>query len=200
MKVYPKAQSVRNELNLRQGIKSSVPNSKQLIAGIYTLYKIGTSNTEEYTEEYTEGDSSKIRLKNPLGPKIIDFYQAQLTNSAIDEVDFLNQINQSPLFNSLVEHLQVAIQLIWRLAEIDFVVDRSGASERTGGNRYNRKLVFSTNLDIIDNVLIDETGIVNEETKNLLFYYLTSQELTINSVTESKLVKTITVFSEENTI
>lgn len=52
MKVNPKSLTNRDELNLRQGIKSSLPNMEQLVATIYTLFKISNTSSLEYSEEY----------------------------------------------------------------------------------------------------------------------------------------------------
>ena len=198
MKVNPKSLTIRDELNLRQGIKSSLPNMEQLVATIYTLFKISNTSSLEYSEEYNSQSKTAIRLINQLNQPLCTFFQNQLTSSSTSESDFLSSFNESPLFNAQLEPLQVAIQLFWKLGEIDFVADMASSSERTGGNRYNKKLIFSTNLDIIDNVLTDKDGNLEEETKNLLFNYISSSSssLATNNI-ENKLIKSLTVFSEE---
>ena len=196
MKVNPKSLTNRDELNLRQGIKSSLPNMEQLVATIYTLFKTSNTSSLEYSEEYNSQSKTAIRLINQLNQPLSTFFQNQLTSSSTSESDFLSSFNESPLFNAQLEPLQVAIQLFWKLGEIDFVADMASSTERTGGNRYNKKLIFSTNLDIIDNVLTDKDGNLEEETKNLLFNYITSSSLPTNNI-ENKLIKSLTVFSEE---
>lgn len=196
MIVNPKELTVREELNLRQGIKSSLPNMEFLIASVYTLFKISTSSDTVFTEEFNHQGKTKIKLESSLEPLIFNFFQDQITNSAISQSDFLNSFNNSPLFSAQLEPLQVAIQLFWRLGEINFVQDMASSTERTGGERFNKHLIFSTNLDIIDNILTNENSLVEEETKNLLFNYITGKTLATNN-TENKLIKTLTVFSEE---
>ncbi len=196
MKVNPKSLTNRDDLNLRQGIKSSLPNMEQLVATIYTLFKISTTSSLEYSEEYNSQSKTAIRLISQLNQPLSTFFQNQLTSSSTSESDFLSIFNESPLFNAQLEPLQVAIQLFWKLGEIDFVADMASSTERTGGSRYNKKIIFSTNLDIIDNVLTDKDGNLEEETKNLLFNYITSSSLATNNI-ENKLIKSLTVFSEE---
>lgn len=196
MKVNPKSLTNRDELNLRQGIKSSLPKMEQLVATIYTLFKISNTSSLEYSEEYNSQSKTAIRLITQLNQPLSTFFQNQLTLSTTNESDFLLSFNASPLFNAQLEPLQVAIQLFWKLGEIDFVTNLASSTERTGGNRYNKKLIFSTYLDIIDNVLTDKDGNLEEETKNLLFNYITSSSLATNNI-ENKLIKSLTVFSEE---
>ncbi|WP_299064958.1 AAA family ATPase [uncultured Polaribacter sp.] len=196
MKVNPKTLTPREELNLRQGIKSSLPNMEFLIASIYTLFKICTPSKISFTEEYTHQGKTKIRLENSLESQLFSFFQNQISTSGISQSDLLTEYNKSPLFTAQIEALQVAIQLYWKLGEINFVQDMASSTERTGGERFNKNLIFSTNLDIIDNVLTDENNQVAEETKNLIFNYITGKSLTKNNL-EQKLIKVLTVFSEE---
>lgn len=196
MKVNPKPLTIRDELNLRQGIKSSLPNMKFLIASVYTLFKISNSSNLNYSKEFTEQSKTKMKLVNNLEKSLFSFFQNQITNSDIAQEGFLKRFNESPMFTAQLEPLQVAIQLFWRLGEISFVQDIASSTERKGGERFNKKLIFSTNLDIIDDVLTSGNNQIEEETKNLIFNYLTKENLTTNNA-EQKLIRTLTVFSEE---
>jgi len=196
MMVNPKILTTREELNLRQGIKSSLPNMEFLIASIYTLFKICTPSKINFTEEYTHQGKTKIRLENSLESQLFSFFQNQITNSGITQSNLLVEYNKSPLFSAQLEPLQVAIQLFWKLGEISFVQNMASSRERTGGERFNKNFIFSTNLDIIDNILSNENNQVEEKTKNLIFNYITKKTLSTNKL-EQKLIKVLTVFSEE---
>jgi len=196
MMVNPKILTTREELNLRQGIKSSLPNMEFLIASIYTLFKICTPSKINFTEEYTHQGKTKIRLENSLESQLFSFFQNQITNSGITQSNLLVEYNKSPLFSAQLEPLQVAIQLFWKLGEISFVQNMASSRERTGGERFNKNFIFSTNLDIIDNILTNENNQVEEKTKNLIFNYITKKTLSTNKL-EQKLIKVLTVFSEE---
>lgn len=196
MIVNPKEITVREELNLRQGIKSSLPNMEFLFASVYTLFKITPTSNNNFTEEFIQQGKTKIKLASSLEQLLFAFFQNQITNASISQSDFLNKFNEAPLFTAQLEPLQVAIQLFWKLGEIDFVKSMASSTERTGGERFNKRLVFSTNLDIIDTVLSNEKSQIEDETKNLIFNYISGQTLTTNN-TEQKLIKILTVFSEE---
>ncbi len=193
----PKPITPRKEINLRHGIKSSLPKMKTLFASVYTLYKISPNNSLiEYSKEIDQSGSTKIQLIDALHAELFAFFENQLTTSTITQNDFLIQFNQSPLFTSQLEALQVALQLYWKLGEIDFVINMASSKERTGGKRFNKKINFSINIDIIDNVLTNENIELTEETKNLIFNYITQKGLPTSNI-EQKLIKTLTVLSEE---
>ena len=196
MKVNPKALTIREELNLRQGIKSSLPNMEQLIASIFTLFKISDSSDLKYTEEYSNQGKTAIKLIDNLEQPLIAFFQNQLTSSSMNQTDLLTNFNKIPLFTAQLESLQVVIQLFWKLGEINFVRDMASSTERKERHRYNKSIIFSTNLDIIESVITDKDGNFEEETKNLLFNYINNASLTTNNI-ESKLIKLLTVFSED---
>jgi hypothetical protein len=203
MKVNPKELTIREELKLKLGIKSSVPNAKSLIMSIYTFYKISKSSTIEYSEEYSLNGATKVRLHSSLTSEMLSFFADQISISNLNDDTFIDRLNSSPLFEGKLDHIGVAIQLIWKLGEINFVdntvtIDkergtRDGAAHT---DRFNRKLTFSTNMDIIDNVLSNENGILEGDVKNLLFNYITGENLNISNI-EIKLIKILTVFSEE---
>ena len=59
-----------------------------------------------------------------------------------------DRINQSPLFKSQCESLQVGLELFLHLGKIDFV--ENGKQERKGENRYNKMLAFSDKMLVLD--------------------------------------------------
>lgn len=196
MKVNPKALTNRNELNLKQGIKSSLPKMKVLFASIYTLYKISPSSKLVYTSEKLVGGKTEINLISTLEPSLQTFFTTQLTSSGITSAQLLDFLNKSPLFTAQLEALQVAIQLFWKLGEVHFDQNMADSTERTGGNRFDKTISFSTNLDLIDSILTDDLGALKTDSLNLIFNYLTDSTLPTGNI-ETKLVKTLTVFSEE---
>ena len=196
MKVNPKSFTQRDEINLRQGIKSSLPNMKALFASVYTLFKISPSSHVIFSEETKIKGSTLLKIHKSLELALYAFYEKQLLNSEMSQSEFLGIFNSNPIFTAQLEALQVAIQLFWKLGEVNFVESMASSTERTGGNRYNKSMNFSTNLDIIDTVLTNDDGQIDEQTKNLIFNYLTNKSLPTSSK-ENKLKRTLTVFSEE---
>ncbi|MCX2718757.1 McrB family protein [Lentiprolixibacter aurantiacus] len=196
MKVGPVKITPREGLNLRLGIKSSMNNLAQLFGSLFTLYKFGNS-TLEYSEEFVSDNNTQIRLKSELNDPLLDFYRVQLQNSGIADNDFIDLINDSPLFKKQLEPLQVTIELFWKLAKVYFTDDTLPESkERTGGDRFAKSLEFSSNLDIIDCMFLNNANQLTEEGKNLLFNLITNQNLPDGGL-EDKLRRVLTVFSEE---
>ena len=196
MKVNPKLFTQRDEINLRQGIKSSLPNMKALFASVYTLFKISPTSHVIFSEETKSKGSTLLKIHNSFELALYAFYEKQLLNSEMSQSEFLGIFNSNPIFSAQLEALQVAIQLFWKLGEVNFVESMASSTERTGRNRYNKSMNFSTNLDIIDTVLTNDDGQIDEQTKNLIFNYLTNKSLPTSSK-ENKLKRTLTVFSEE---
>jgi hypothetical protein len=100
MKVLPKSIVERRELNLRQGIKSSLSNIRSIVALVYTLYR---SNNRKAVVEYSGStNGGLIKLQSTLENSI-------KTLLGLDDLTF---INDNPLFKSQMEALQVGIELI----------------------------------------------------------------------------------------
>ena len=81
-----------------------------------------------------------------------------------------DRINQSPLFKSQCEALQVGLELFLHLGKIDFV--ENGKQERKGENRYNKMLAFSDKMLVLDAYLSMQT----EYTDSLLNNWLNGEE------------------------
>ena len=135
----PKSIVERRELNLRQGIKSSLSNIRSIVALVYTLYR---SNNRKAVVEYSEStNGGLIKLQSTLENSI-------KTLLGLDDLTF---INDNPLFKSQMEALQVGIELIFKLGKVEFIDGTLASSaERTGGNRYNKRIRFGINIQIID--------------------------------------------------
>lgn len=81
-----------------------------------------------------------------------------------------DRINQSPLFKSQCEALQVGLELFLHLGKIDFV--ENGKQERTGANRYNKLIAFSDKMLVLDAYLSMQA----EYTDSLLNNWLNGDE------------------------
>lgn len=139
--VFPSSLIHRDNPNQRLGIKSSLNSFKQLIASLYIIYKVAELPKKViYSEEFDESGNVAIRLERHLAEKIKMAFP-QLSHA-------VERINDSPLFKSQCEALQVGLELFLHLAKVAFVND--GRQERTGANRYDKSLSFSDNMLIID--------------------------------------------------
>ena len=150
--VFPSLLVHRDNPNLRLGIKSSLNSFKQLLASLYIIYKSSQNASSVcYSEEVQDGANTAICLNKQL--------LLSIQNHFSDLSDVQERIEKSPLFKSQCEALQVGLELFLHLAKIDFVDD--GRQERTGVNRYNKKLAFSDKMLIIDAYLSSQKQIAS---------------------------------------
>ena len=181
MKVLPKSIIERRELNLRQGIKSSLSNIRSIIALVYTLYR---SNNRKAVVEYSEStNGGQIKLHSTLENSIKTFLG----------IDDLTSINNNPLFKSQMEALQVGIELIFKLGKVEFIDSTLASSaERSGRNRYNKRIRFGTNIQIIDTFLSSYEA----DLSTFLRKWLLNQESEKREIDEG-VKRLLTIFSEE---
>ena len=181
MKVLPKSIVERRELNLRQGIKSSLSSIRSIIALVYTLYR---GNNRKAVVEYSEStNGGQIKLHSTLENSIKTFLG----------IDDLTSINNNPLFKSQMEALQVGIELIFKLGKVEFIDSTLASSaERTGGNRYNKRIRFGTNIQIVDTFLSSYEA----DLSMFLRKWLQNQESEKREIDDG-IKKLLTIFSEE---
>lgn len=147
----PDNMSVYDELNLKLGIKSSLPHVKSAVALILLFWECSIKSAElQYSVQ--SGDKIVINpnLKTAIKNKLAQICKQDGIN--IDTV--IGAINNNSLFKSQMESLIVAFELIWKLAKISFIdEDKTASAERTGGIRYPKKLIYTVNADIIDTLI-----------------------------------------------
>ena len=161
--VFPSSLIYRENPNLRLGIKSSLNSFKQLLASLYIIYKsCANPSNVLFSEEVNVGDNIAICLSKKLLVRINEQFP-QLPN-------LQDRINQSPLFKSQCEALQVGLELFLHLGKIDFV--ENGKQERTGANRYNKLIAFSDKMLVLDAYL----SMQSEYTDSLLNNWLNGDE------------------------
>ena len=161
--VFPSSLIYRENPNLRLGIKSSLNSFKQLLASLYIIYKsCANPSNVLFSEEVNVGDNIAICLSKKLLVRINEQFP-QLPN-------LQDRINQSPLFKSQCEALQVGLELFLHLGKIDFV--DNGKQERTGANRYNKLIAFSDKMLVLDAYLSMQA----EYTDSLLNNWLNGEE------------------------
>lgn len=184
MKITPASLIERGELNLRQGIKSSLNDLRSIVAMLYAIYLASDKKAIiEYTQEYIYEGKTKITLNNELRNKLNSLFP-RISNDSIDRV---------PIFTSQMEALQVGIELFLRLGKVTFVGGHPASSERTGGNRFNKVIKFGTNIKLIDLYLSAYTELQKEE---LLNKWINNEDPSDNTVSEG-LKQILTIFSEE---
>lgn len=184
MKTNPTTLIERGELNLRQGIKSSLSNLRSVVAMLYGIYLASDKKTiVEYSKEYTQAGTTKIKLNDELRHKLKTLIPA-ISNESIDIV---------PIFTSQMEALQVGIELFFKLGKISFVEGHPDSSERAGGNRFNKVIKFGTNIKLIDLYLSTYT---TSQRDDLLNHWINNNDPSDGIVSDG-LKQILTIFSEE---
>lgn len=134
----------RPKIVSKMGIKSSLSNLRQVISLSYLLYKFSEDKDDcIYADE--ESHSGKISLK--LNKEYRDAINTYLGN------DLSANLESNPLFTAQIEHIMVWMSIMVKLAKVSFVKMTNMASERTGGNRYAKKLSFTSNMLLLDLII-----------------------------------------------
>ncbi len=140
-----------NELDLKLGIKSSLPHVKSTI-GLSILLWECSNHPHELIYSVSNGDS--ICMPEDLVQWVSDELSETCADEQIDINDLRSTIESNQLYKSQIEALMVAFELIWKIAKVEFTDDtRITSAERTGGSRYPKKLKYTTNIDIIHSII-----------------------------------------------
>ncbi|MDQ9168802.1 AAA family ATPase [Oxalobacteraceae bacterium R-40] len=94
-----------------------------------------------------------------------------------------------------MEPLQVALELTWKLCEVEFVDGFGDSKERTGGVRYLKNLKFSVYMDLLNELLTDLGNVFLPDVFNLLLSWLDNKSSP--GAYEEKLLKVLTVLTED---
>lgn len=147
----PENLSVYDELDLKLGIKSSLPHVKGTIALAILLWECADRPSELI---YSQQNGDGIVMTDELDQWVVDAFFEICQEDEISLEALVAGINENQLFKSQMEALIVAFELVWKLAKVSFVEDGKAASaERTGGTRYPKKLLFTVNADIIHSLI-----------------------------------------------
>lgn len=177
------------DIDLKLGIKSSLPNVKATLALLILMWK---SEGCPAKIQYSIQDGNTIRISDEIMDRLSAYSSTVYSAHGVSEDDFRQTVNNNQLVKSQMEALIVALELIWKLCKIDFQ-DQSKAfsAERTGGVRFPKEINYTSNMDIIDAV-ISET---EENHKAILLNWL-GLNIPIGEL-EDKLLRTVlTALSE----
>ena len=188
----PNQLTERESIDPKLAVGSSLPNPKGLLAIVLALYLV---NEEKDYLDYSDKSGNTITLKPSLITSLKAFFNG-ITGYNATEIDSLASAN--PLVEMQIEPLQVPLQLFWKIAKINILGTDSSSGERTGGVRFPKELFFTTNMDILKNVISNENGDITNTGKELIYSWLTNNNTPTSSINiEQKLTKTLSVFSEE---
>ena len=139
------------EVDLKLGIKSSLPHVKSSIAMSILFWECDEQPAEL---EYSVSEGNGIKIRDELLNSILRCLENIFSEREIDLDKVTDMINQNQLFKSQMEALMVAFELIWKLAKVSFCdISKPSSAERTGMIRYPKKLIYTSNIDILHSVI-----------------------------------------------
>ena len=142
---------VYDKLDLKLGIKSSLPNVKKTLALLILLWE---SNNRPSELLYSKPNGDSIIASDDVIQNLKTYCGDIYREANYTDDDAIGIVNDNQLFKSQLEALIVAFELVWKIAKVEFVDSTKAASaERTGGIRYPKKLNYTIYMDIIHSVI-----------------------------------------------
>ena len=197
--IYPKEILRPNPITARLGIKSSFKNAKRNI-GLLVLLWMANDKLYKYSFFKTKGET--IVLKEDYLKKLYNYIKPNLINAQSYD-DFSLSINKFELLTAQLEQIQVAFQLVWRLAAISFEdQELPDSKERTGNKRYPKIVTYTSNLDLIIDSFIGQEELLKSV---LIRWILPKVDISFNNQLdddqmnrgEEKLLKILSLLSDQ---
>lgn len=173
-------------IDLKLGIKSSLPKAKATLALLMLLWDC---EDEPADIIYAVEDGDGLKLVPEIEERILNRLQG--INAAYTAEQLHEVLSTNCLLTSQLEHLMVALELIWRVARIRFVTQIPNSAERTGLKRFPKHIYFTSNMDIVGAL----TG-SDEKFLRVLFSWL-GIAVDADEAVEARLIRVLTAFSEE---
>ena len=128
----------------RLGIKSSLPDHLQAFVTAYLIWKTNDKPVAiEYSEEYIDAGITKIKFKD----SIVSAFTHLMSRHSSYSTDLFDN-NQ--LLTAQTEHLQVGLLNCYKTAYVTLINSSSSSAERSGKNRYGKKLEYTSFIDLFD--------------------------------------------------
>ncbi|MDY5159677.1 McrB family protein [Actinotignum urinale] len=191
MSVLPKQLKKYPEIDLKLGIKSSLPHPKATLALTIMLWEVSDgASTIHYSESIGNG---QLAIDSVWQKKLIDRYSSTYNQSGVSDADFLQTINNNCLVKSQLEALVVALALVWRLAKVDFVENKPASSERTGKERFDKKLLYTKNIDVVHLLMKQDKDAFDR----VLLNWIGLSSVSVDNRKELDFLNLLSNFSEE---
>lgn len=176
-------------LDARLVTKTSLPKPRAAIALLLLLW-------------FQNGKPSSIVYGRPSGAAsdggivddgVINAVQnyAASHNQSLNEDEIAAFLKGNPLLESQMESLNSAFELVWQLGTFSFTDQTLGrTAERTGGIRYQKRVRYSANLDLV-NILSEP----NPDSFASLLLNWVGTSTTCDKNLESQLIRMLAVFA-----
>lgn len=172
-------------IDLKLGIKSSLPKVKSTLALLFLLWEVeGEPAVLDYADE--QGDT--LILKPDLESDLLTRVNSLGAN--VTEQQMHNAVSRNKLLTSQLEALIVAFELVWKVAKIRFSDGRQNSAERVGQKRYPKRIWYSSNTDIVGVLCAGD-----ELYEKVLFSWL-GLPIVSDAGAERRLIRILTALSE----
>lgn len=146
--IRPEQMKNESVSDLKLAIKSSFPNAKSTLALLIMMWK-ASDCPAKLTYSVSE-DNNRITVSPETANNLISKYSSVYSEFGVTDDSFIRFVNDNQMFKQHLEALIVAFELVWRIAQIKFTNGMAASTERTGGYRFPKTLVYTSNMDIID--------------------------------------------------
>jgi len=128
----------------RLGIKSSLPEHLQAFVTAYLIWKTNDKPVViEYSEEYVDTGITKIKFKDSIINALTHLMSGNPSYSR-------DLFDNNQLLAAQTEHLQVGLLNCYKTAYVTLIDSGSSSAERSGRNRYQKKLEYTSFIDLFD--------------------------------------------------
>ena len=183
--IRPESAPVYEQVDLKLGIKSSLPSVKPTLALLFLMWReMGRPSELEYAT--AQGDAIVLRtdIEEALYQRLHEI------SDGVTLEQFRDKTNINLMFKAQLEALLVAFELVWKVAKIRFSDGRPNSAERTGGSRFPKKVWFTLNMDLLDAVCGDDADYLK------VFFSWLGFDLNADNEKERNIIRFLTIISE----
>ena len=183
--IRPESAPVYDPIDLKLGIKSSLPSVKPTLALLFLLWHEMGRPSEL---EYATAQGNTIVLRTDIEETL--YQRLHEISDGVTLEQFRDKVNNNLMFKAQLEALLVAFELVWKVAKIRFSDGRPNSAERTGGSRFPKKVWFTLNMDLLDAVCGDDADYIK------IFFSWLGFDLNADNEKESNIIRFLTIISE----
>ena len=183
--IRPESAPVYEQVDLKLGIKSSLPSVKPTLALLFLMWReMGRPSELEYAT--AQGDAIVLRtdIEEALYQRLHEI------SDGVTLEQFRDKTNNNLMFKAQLEALLVAFELVWKVAKIRFSDGRPNSAERTCGSRFPKKVWFTLNMDLLDAVCGDDADYLK------VFFSWLGFDLNADNEKERNIIRFLTIISE----
>lgn len=183
--IRPESAPVYDPIDLKLGIKSSLPSVKPTLALLFLMWHEMGRPSEL---EYATAQGNTIVLRTDIEETL--YQRLHEISDGVTLEQFRDKVNNNLMFKAQLEALSVAFELVWKVAKIRFSDGRPNSAERTGGSRFPKRVWFTLNMDLLDAVCGDDADYLK------VFFSWLGFDLNADNEKESNIIRFLTIISE----